>query len=125
VRILVDTNILYWVIADPARLSTNAKSVLSEADNEIWSSALSVAELRIKEKIGKLLLPDDFASLVERSGFRNLPLTFDHANRLSDLPLHHRDPFDRLLIAQAIDEGLTILTSDGKFELYPVSVIKN
>ncbi len=84
-----------------------------------------MAELRIKEKIGKLLLPNDFSSLVERSGFRNLPLTFAHANRLSDLPLHHRDPFDRLLIAQAIDEGLTILTSDGKFELYPVSVIKN
>lgn len=107
------------------RLSNHSADLLCNPDNRVWASSVSIAELRIKQSIGKVALPDDFATLVDETGFENLPFNASHAHWLSRLALHHRDPFDRMIIAQAIDEGLTIITSDSAFASYPVSVLKN
>lgn len=85
-------------------------------------SAVSAWEVSIKRSLGKLKLEEPVEDIVERHGFLPLPVTIRHADLVRDLPLHHPDPFDRLLISQAVEEGLTILTSDRVFELYRVPV---
>lgn len=85
-------------------------------------SAVSACEIAIKRAVGKLDLKDSFEEIVARDGFLPLPVTLRHGDLLRDLPRHHPDPFDRLLIVQALDEGLTILTADRAFEPYRVPV---
>jgi PIN domain nuclease of toxin-antitoxin system len=125
VRFLVDTNILFWVIADTVHLSTKTRQLLSEPDHRFWTSALSIAELRIKQRIGKISLPEHFSNLVVETGFESLPFLAQHAHWLAELPLHHRDPFDRMLVAQAAEEGLTLITSDKTLSLYPITTLIN
>jgi PIN domain nuclease of toxin-antitoxin system len=124
-RLLLDSNILYWAVLDSKRISASTASLLADPANEAWVSSVSMAEFRIKQRIGKLSVPDIFEQEVLDLGYQRLLLKFEHTRWLATLPLHHRDPFDRMLIAQAIEESLTLLTSDGKFDLYPVAVIKN
>ncbi len=124
-RLLVDTNILFWAISETARISRKTRMLLEDDRHQFWTSSISVAELRTKEAIGKLVLPAGFPGLVRESGYAPLAYSAAHAHRLEGLPLHHRDPFDRMLIAQALEEGLTILTSDKAFADYPVAVIFN
>lgn len=99
--------------------------LITDPGNTAFVSAVSIAELRIKQSIGKLILPIDFSDLIEQTGYEILPLAAEHAHMLLELPFHHRDPFDRMLIAQAMVEELTLLSSDGKFRLYDVNVIAN
>lgn len=124
-RILVDSNILFWAILDSDRISRRMSGILADPDNVLLASAVSLAELRIKQRIGKLTLPEDFDALILATGFEILPFEGRHAHWLLDLPLHHRDPFDRMLIAQAAEDGLSIVTADNMFERYPVSVLLN
>ena len=124
-RILVDSHILYWSIIEPRKVSATVSKALLDGNNQVWASAVGIAELRIKQRIGKLELPDDFDDLIERTGFDTLSFHASHTRWLAELPLHHRDPFDRMIIAQAICEGLTIATSDAAFALYPVAILKN
>lgn len=124
-RLLVDTNVLLWALTDDPKLSARAARVLSDPANTLFVSAISLAEMHVKRRIGKLKIPKDIESELVALGFQWLPLLQTHAPWLSELPLHHRDPFDRMLIAQAIEEGMSIVTSDDEFDHYPVSVIRN
>ena len=124
-RILVDSHILYWSIIEPKKISATLGQILVNGDNQIWASVVGIAELRIKQRIGKLELPDDFDGLIAATGFETLSFQASHAHWLAELPLHHRDPFDRMMIAQALSEGLTIATADAMFAQYPVAILKN
>jgi PIN domain nuclease of toxin-antitoxin system len=123
VRILLDTHFLLWWLADDALLGDRAREVISTPENLIFFSAASIWELRIKEGIGKLDLPDDFTEVLDGQAFEPLAVTTAHAHALLGLPLHHRDPFDRMLVAQARAEKLTILTRDPVIGQYDVATL--
>jgi len=119
VRVLLDTAILIYAVESPERLTKRATTVLENAQNVLELSAISLSEIAIKRALGKLRLSADVArQAVAALNIRILPYTADHAFHLFDLPLHHADPFDRQIIAQALSEKIPILTSDEKFRLY-------
>ena len=119
VRVLLDTAILIYAVESPERLTKRATTVLESAQNVLELSAISLSEIAIKRALGKLRLSADVArQAVADLNIRILPYTADHAFQLFDLPLHHADPFDRQIIAQALSEKIPILTSDEKFSLY-------
>jgi PIN domain nuclease of toxin-antitoxin system len=119
VRVLLDTAVLIFAAISPERLSKRATVVLENEANLLELSAVSLSEIAIKTALGKLRIPADVArQTVEDLGIRVLPYTADHAFQLLDLPLHHADPFDRQIIAQALSERIPIVTSDEKFNLY-------
>lgn len=122
-RILLDTHFLLWWLADDALLGDRAREVISTPENLIFFSAASIWELRIKEGIGKLDLPDDFTEVLDGQAFEPLAVNTAHAHALLGLPLHHRDPFDRMLVAQARVEKLTLLTRDPVIGQYDVATL--
>jgi PIN domain nuclease of toxin-antitoxin system len=128
-KLLIDTQCWLWWFAEPDRLQEETIVQISDESNEIWLSVASVWELGIKVGLGKLPLPEPLdrylASRMKQLGARSLEIRTDHALQAGGLPLHHRDPFDRMLIAQAQVEGMTIVTSDRMFELYEVKVLWN
>jgi PIN domain nuclease of toxin-antitoxin system len=122
VRLLLDTHILLWAAAEPERLSGAAQSVLENANNELIFSAVSLWEIAIKTARGR----EDFrvdAGLLRRdlfdNGYAELAMTGAHAAALTSLPPFHKDPFDRMLVAQAMIEGMTLVTSDPAVAKYP------
>ncbi|MGA7559686.1 MAG: type II toxin-antitoxin system VapC family toxin [Terriglobales bacterium] len=118
-RVLLDTAILIYAVESPQRLTKRAVSALENEENALELSAVSLSEIAIKTALGKLKLSAAIArQAVEDLGIRILPYTAEHALHLFDLPLHHGDPFDRQIIAQALCEKIPILTSDEKFSLY-------
>ena len=127
-RILLDTHVFLWMHGPKERLSAAAQSLLVDPENALYLSSASVWELAIKARLGKLTLPqppDQF--VIERlssSQVTSLPMRHDHALRAADLPPHHRDPFDRMLVAQALLEDLVLMTGDSKIERYDVNVVK-
>jgi PIN domain nuclease of toxin-antitoxin system len=123
VRILLDTHFLLWWLADDPVLGDRARDMISTPDNLIFYSAASIWEIRIKQGIGKLEIPEDFASVLAGQALEPLAITVNHAHALRDLPPHHRDPFDRLLVAQARLERLTMLTRDEVISQYDVAVV--
>jgi PIN domain nuclease of toxin-antitoxin system len=119
VRILLDTVVLIFAAISPERLSKRATVVLENEANVLELSAVSLSEIAITTALGKLRISADVArQTVEELSIRVLPYTADHALQLFDLPLHHADPFDRQIIAQALAEKIPIVTSDEKFSLY-------
>jgi PIN domain nuclease of toxin-antitoxin system len=123
VRILLDTHVLLWWLADDPELGESGREVIAAPENLIAFSAASIWEIRIKEGIGKLDLPADFADALARQPFEPLAVTVAHVHALRELPLLHRDPFDRLLIAQARVEGMKILTRDIAIPQYDVPTL--
>lgn len=122
-RLLLDTQVLlWWMFADP-RLSEQAAAAITEVDNEILVSAVSAFEITTKQLIGKLDAPDDLEQQLESSAFRELPVTIAHCLEVSKLPLHHKDPFDRLLVAQARCEDMTLVTADRMLSKYDVRTL--
>ena len=119
---LADTHIILWSISDDRRLSEQHRAIL-DSDAVVFASAASVWEIAIKRSIGKLQAPNDLPTLLPRMRFQPLAVTLQHAHAVGDLPPHHGDPFDRLLIAQAQIENLTILTSDSHFTRYDVALV--
>lgn len=119
-RILLDTHYLLWWLGATPELSAQARDIISEPANLIFFSVASLWELRIKEEVGKIDLPDSFAEALARQSFEALPITVNHTEALRGLPLHHRDPFDRMLVAQAKTDRLTILTRDQAVARYDV-----
>ncbi len=121
-RILLDTHCWLWMQISPERISAPVRAILVEPDNELYLSAASSWELAIKWSLGKLPLPTPPQEYVpqrmERQAIVTLPVQHRHALHIAGLPQHHRDPFDRLLIAQAQLEKLTLLTADRKFADY-------
>lgn len=126
-RALIDTNIFLWFISDSDKLSVNARNYIANLDNELMLSVASLWEIAIKTSIGKLELLKPFEELIpeqlEINTVKVLPIELNHLSNITNLPFHHRDPFDRLIIAQGISEGLSIITSDSAFKNYPVSII--
>jgi PIN domain nuclease of toxin-antitoxin system len=110
-RVLLDTHLLLWSLAAPSRLPAIARQLIAEG--EIYVSAASIWEISIKSALGKLAAdPNVVLSVLGDAGFIELPVTGAHAARVVSLPAHHRDPFDRLLIAQALSEPMHLLTND-------------
>jgi PIN domain nuclease of toxin-antitoxin system len=121
-RLLLDTQIVLWQLAGSRAVRSEARAAIERA-TELAFSVVSFAEIGVKAAIGKLTVPADLHDHVLRSGLKVLGLAPDHGLLVAQLPLHHRDPFDRLLIAQARCEGLTIVTADQRFSEYDVPVI--
>jgi PIN domain nuclease of toxin-antitoxin system len=125
-KCLLDTSIWLWSLTTWERLNERARDLLSKGEDEFYLSAASSWEIVIKTTLGRLQLPELAASYIPKrmatQGIRPLSITHTHALAVSDLPLHHSDPFDRLLIAQARAENMAILTADPAFELYEVEI---
>jgi len=122
-NLLLDTHILLWWLDDHALLPVNAREAIADPDNVIILSAAVILEIRIKQGIGKLEIAPNFYNVIKEQGFEMLAITSDHAYAVGDLPTHHRDPFDRILIAQAMLEGFTLVTHDAIFNKYPIPVL--
>ncbi len=122
-RLLVDTHALLWWLMDDPSLTPVARDAIASAESEALVSTASVWEIAIKRALGRVQAPDDLPELTAREGFDWLPVGAEHAWEVGALPHHHRDPFDRLLIAQARVEGLPIVTGEGDFEPYDVDVL--
>ncbi len=117
--LLLDTHVVLWWRGDDRRLTRRARSAIASAD-AVFVSAASAWEIGIKLALGKVRLPEAFSAGVDASGFARLPMTFEHAAAAAALPPHHRDPFDRMLIAQAQLEGLEVVSADAVFGRYDV-----
>jgi PIN domain nuclease of toxin-antitoxin system len=122
-KLLLDTHIALWAIAGDPSLGAEFLDRLRH-DPDIFLSPVSLWEITIKQATGKLAGPADLAEQVRDMGFRELPVTHAHAIAAGRLPPHHRDPFDRMLIAQAVAEGLTLVSRDSSIALYDVEIVK-
>jgi PIN domain nuclease of toxin-antitoxin system len=126
-RLLLDTHVLLWWHDQPVRLTEAAYGAISDSGNDVFLSVVNGCEIQVKAQLDKLTLPKPLRVLFQEeqttNSFRLLPVTLEHVYTLDSLPLHHRDPFDRLLIAQAHREGLTLVTHDPKFAAYSVSLL--
>ncbi len=123
-RLLLDTHTLLWWLAGEPQLGVKAQAIIADPHNEVFVSAASSWEIAIKQKIGKLKAPKGLAGIVEEEGFLPLPISLFHGEQAGYLPEHHKDPFDRMLIAQAQAEGLEIVTCDEKFQAYGVRLVE-
>lgn len=126
-RVLIDTHIFLWFYLEPHRIKQNAVNFLSDTvNNEIFVSFVTAWEISIKYGIGKLKIPDVpeiwVPDRIRRAGFTQLPIEMQHTLRVHNLPLHHKDPFDRLLISQANAENLKIVTENPNFAKYQVKI---
>lgn len=122
-NLLLDTcTLLWWASGD--ELSPDAHQAIADPGNRVWVSAVSIWEIAVKQSLGKLELDGDLDAVIEED-FLQLPVTFTHARQVAWLPLHHRDPFDRMLIAQARSEDLTLVTRDRQFARYTVRLLSS
>lgn len=122
-RLLLDTHVLLWWFNEPERLTQQAHAAIAEQTNDVFVSAATVWEAGIKAGFGKLRGADDLAARIVEQRLGELPITFAHAEVAAALPGHHGDPFDRLLIAQAQCEGLTLVSRDARLASYEVTIL--
>lgn len=122
-KIIIDTHIFLWSLADPARIARNRINELESPTNIIYVSSITIAELMIKASVGKLQIDFDPVDFARQSGFEPLDFTGRDALLLKNLPFHHRDPFDRMLISQSIANKYPLMTDDGNIKLYDCRVI--
>jgi PIN domain nuclease of toxin-antitoxin system len=121
-RLLVDTHALLWWLDDAPALSAAARAAIAEPANEPLVSTASMWEIAIKRSLGKLTVPEELPDEIDDAGFAWLPVGPEHAWAVRDLELHHRDPFDRVLVAQALVERIPVVTLDERFAAYGVTV---
>lgn len=125
---LLDTHVWLWMLAVPERLTKEARELVESPESRLFLSAASSWEISIKWSLGKLTLPEPPATYVpsrmQSTGVEGLAVEHAHALQVASLPTHHRDPFDRLLVAQAVLAGCTILTADSQLEAYDVEILK-
>ena len=122
-KLLLDTHILLWWMSDDAALPENARNLIRDPENAIFVSPVTLCEVWLKVSIGKLRLGPKFEEKLAAEGFQNLPLTWDAAREVARLEWHHRDPFDRMLIAQAVTSGVRLLTADETLSSYGGAVL--
>jgi PIN domain nuclease of toxin-antitoxin system len=126
-RLLLDTQIFLWYLDQTARIPRMAREAIEAADNAVLVSAVVIWEIAIKASVGRLEIPTTdlrrLPRLIEATGFDELPVLARHAAGVHALPWHHRDPFDRLMVAQARDESLTLVTLDPAIRAYDVPVL--
>ena len=118
-RLLVDTHVFLWWRGDDPRLGDVERQAIRDGHNDVWLSAASIWEIAIKHSLGRLEIPEPASAAAVRLGFEPLPISFAHAEATTLLPPLHRDPFDRMLVAQARTEGLTLVTHDPVIRSYP------
>lgn len=123
-NLLLDTHALLWWLDDAPELASAAREAVADPENTVFLSAVVIWELRIKQALGKVDLPERFRRVLEEQPFVGLPVTLDHAHAVVDLPPIHRDPFDRMLVAQALCEGFSIVTRDPSIPAYGVATIE-
>ncbi|MEX2445128.1 MAG: type II toxin-antitoxin system VapC family toxin [Alkalispirochaeta sp.] len=124
-NLLLDTHIALWWLADDPSLSKTIRDHLGNTKNVVFVSAATVWEVAIKSSIGKLEIDGSWIEALEADGFQKLPITWSHAETVRGLPMVHRDPFDRMLIAQAMEDRLTLVTADETIPTYPVQCLVN
>lgn len=122
-RLLLDTHIILWWFENNPLLSTQARNAIGEGKNDVFVSAVSTWEMTIKKALGKLRFPADIEERMHAHRFTLLPITVAHTFAVGKLPFHHNDPFDRLLVAQADVEGLTLVTHDKRLQDYHISIL--
>jgi PIN domain nuclease of toxin-antitoxin system len=122
-KLLLDTHILLWWLTQDRKLSPTETAMITDPDNLVFVSAATAWEIAVKKMIGKLEAPDDLPAALAVNNFLELPITIEHSQKLYHLPLHHHDPFDRIMVAQAMCEGLTLMTRDIKIALYDIKII--
>lgn len=120
-RLLLDTHIVLWAVLDDPKLDAEKRAAIAGAE-ALYISAASVWEVSIKTALGKLTVPEDLFDKAQGAGANALPISWEHARGVSNLPLYHTDPFDRLLIAQARQEDLLLVTADARIEAYSALV---
>jgi PIN domain nuclease of toxin-antitoxin system len=123
-RLLLDTHVLLWALADSPELARDLRRKIADPSNDVLVSAASVWEIAIKKRLGKLDAPDNLLEVLEASDFSPLFINFVHAAAAGSLPPHHDDPFDRMLIAQAQSEGLILVTADRRLRAYHVELMQ-
>jgi PIN domain nuclease of toxin-antitoxin system len=123
-KFLLDTHALLWTIFEPDKLSIQAQEIIANQNHIICVSLLSLWEISIKQNIGRLDIPKEFFEVVTTGGFEMLPVTLTQIEQYRKLPLHHRDPFDRMLVVQARQQKLILLTRDLEISKYDVQIIK-
>ena len=119
-NLLLDTHVLLWWLDDPSQLSEAAGTAIRDGESIVWVSAATAWEIVIKKALGKLDAPDNLGEVLRECHFAPLPITIAHALAVLSLPMHHRDPFDRMLVAQARTEGMTVITRDPEILKYEV-----
>ena len=126
-RLLLDTHAFLWFVLKDSRLSAVAQATIADPENTVLFSPASYWEIAIKVSIGKYSIPGDFGEFMQQqiddNDFRIQPLSVSHAAQVASLPFHHRDPFDRLLIAQSIVENVPLVSADGTFDEYSIDRI--
>lgn len=122
-KLLLDTRVLLWALSNPAALRSEARAAVESRRSPVLVSAASAWEIGVKTAVGKLRIPHDLAEQLRTKRFTPLPVTVEHGLRVGELPLLHKDPFDRLLVAQAQLEGLTIVTRDPRIGRYDVATL--
>lgn len=123
VIVLLDTHTLIWALEDSPRLSQAAREALLDMNNVVLVSAASGWEISIKAALGRLEAPDDLEGAIEAAGFSKRLIAFADARRVRSLPSHHRDPFDRMLVAQALEDGIPIVSCDPQIARYQVQIV--
>jgi PIN domain nuclease of toxin-antitoxin system len=123
-KILLDTHVLLWWLAGDTALPGNASDAIADSDSEVFVSAATAWEIAIKKAAGRLEAPDDLLEALDANDFGTLPITTPHALAAGNLPAHHSDPFDRMLIAQAQLERLTLVSLDRRFSAYEVELLR-
>lgn len=123
-HLLLDTHVVLWAFAQPERLPAAVRAEITDPRNVVLVSAASIWEVEIKRALAKLRAPDGLHELCMERGFDSLDISFDHAVRAGSLPAHHADPFDRMLVAQSLVEGVAMVTADPVFERYGVDVVR-
>ena len=125
-KYLIDTQILIWLFISPNKIPSNIQNLLKNLDNEIYVSKVSIWEIAIQVSIGKLIIPFEIKKLIfeiKGMNIKILNIKNQHLIKVTDLPFHHKDPFDRLIISQAFIERMTIISSDNHFSKYDVKVL--
>ncbi len=122
-RFLLDTHTLLWWLKNSDKLGEKAREKINNPDHFVYVSAVSIWEISIKKAIGKLKAPTDLAMIIKQKGFEPLPITLEHSESIGELPDIHKDPFDRMLIVQALRENLVIITNDRIIPHYKVNTI--
>ncbi len=119
-KLLLDTHCLLWWLDDPFIISAQTRNFISDPANDVFISSVVIWEIAIKQTLGKLAVVGDIDLCIAKSNFKQLPVSFEHAWATKPLPMIHKDPFDRMLIAQAVVEKATIVTRDANIPLYGV-----
>ncbi len=122
-KLLLDTHILLWWLTQDLKLSQTETDIITDPDNLVFVSAATAWEIAVKKMIGKLEAPDDLPAALAANNFLELPIAIEHSQKLYKLPLHHHDPFDRIMISQAMSEDLILMTRDTKIALYDIRII--